>query len=85
MPPFRIRNNSEVSVTYHQEGMSAMLEVNPQSSATYAWDDLNKEQALVLCTVRTATGGRDRIDFVCDPACFVYAENNFAPMLLVFG
>ena len=49
MPPFRIRNNSDVTITYHQDGVSMVSEVHPKSTTPYAWDDLNKDQTMVLC------------------------------------
>mmetsp|Transcript_26012 Transcript_26012/g.78204 ORF Transcript_26012/g.78204 Transcript_26012/m.78204 type:complete len:1066 (-) Transcript_26012:86-3283(-) len=49
MPPFRIENRSLVSVQYHQAGVVAFSEIQPQSTIVYAWDDLKKEQDLTLC------------------------------------
>ena len=44
VPPFRIENESLVSVLYHQVGVAMVSELQPQSKVAYAWDDLKKEQ-----------------------------------------
>lgn len=48
-PPFRIVNRSQVDLTFHQEGVAQIAELSAGSTCSYAWDDLSKEQKLVLC------------------------------------
>jgi hypothetical protein len=58
VPPFRIENQSMVAVRYHQEGLAGhgqqISTVHPGNSSPYAWDDLTKELALVLCVENAA-------------------------------
>lgn len=53
MPPFRLENHSLVPVLYHQVGVSTVSQIQPQSTIVYAWDDLEKEQELLLCVKDT--------------------------------